>query len=148
MIFQEIQNHDKHIYDVDQLSEIPSADVYFIGFGIRNNSCSIEIIDLLEKMENQNYALFLTCGNHPTEQYKQNLKRYLEVWLPENGVLLDTMICQGRAEESYREMMYQKYPDLEEKFRQMFELGSSHPDGEDLKEAAVFTRNVQLKIRR
>ena len=142
-IYQTIDSKDKVIFDLEQESELPSADVYFIGFGIHNHSCSIELMDLFEKLEGVRYALFITCGYTPTEQYKKTLKKNLAVWLPEDGQLLDMVICQGKVEEEQKKIMYRQMPDVEEKMRQMFQSGETHPDMEDLKSVEDFANNVQ-----
>lgn len=142
-IYQTIRSRDKGIYDLEDLNGIPKADVYFIGFGIRNQSCSIEIIELFEELVGARYALFLTCGYLPSEQYKKTLKKKLEVWLPEEGTLLDMMVCQGHVEKEQRNIMYGQMPEAEETLQQMFEYGDGHPDGKDLKEAADFAEKMQ-----
>lgn len=142
-IYQTIKSQNKVISDLEQLSEIPQADVYFIGFGVRNNSCSIEVINLLEKLENARYALFLTCGYMPTEQYKEALRKHLDVWLPETGTILDMLVCQGKVEWEQRDIMYRQMSEEEETLREMFYYGNNHPDEKDLESAERFVEKIQ-----
>lgn len=128
---------------MERQPEIPCADIYFIGFGDHNQSCSIEIMDLFEQLECKRYALFLTCGFIPAQRYKETLKRNLEVWFPESGEFLDMVACQGKVEEKNKEVMYHQSPKFEEEMRIMLEDGNSHPNEMDLQKIENFVKKIQ-----
>lgn len=147
-IYQTIDNNNKVLYNLDQMEELPKADVYFIGFGVHNNLCGVDLLDLFEDLNEHEakYALFATCGYLPNEQYKNTLMKNLEVWLPESGSMVDMFLCQGKVEQERQDIMISQTPDMETKIRKMFDIGSTHPDSEDLDNAAEFARKVQAEV--
>ena len=128
-------------------SDIPAADTYLIGFGIHGYSCSMDIADVFEQITGGKYAVFVTCGYVPTEQYKEKLEKALEVWYPDEGEYLGMFLCQGRVEPDRRKIMISQMPSKEKEMQQMFRLGDSHPDEEDLENAIDFAIKIQAEIR-
>ena len=43
----------------------------------------MDISDVFEQITGGKYAVFVTCGYVPTEQYKEKLEKNLEVWYPD-----------------------------------------------------------------
>ena len=142
-IFESIESEYKEIYDIDKDNELPEADVYFVGFGIHNNSCSMDIAECMENIGVAKLALFVTCGYTPTEKYKEKLEKNLEVWLPENAEYLDMFLCQGNVEMDRRQIMVSQMSHAEDKMRQMFNVGCTHPDEKDLKDVNLFAKRIQ-----
>lgn len=114
-IFNALDSKKKEIYDIDEGKEIPDADVYFVGFGIHNNSCSMDIVDCMEGIGMAKLALFSTCGYMPTDKYKEKLEKNLEVWLPEDAEYIDMFLCQGNVELDRRKIMISQMPHSEDK---------------------------------
>lgn len=48
-IYEYLGDMDKDIIDIDTDNDIPEADLYFVGFGVHNNNCSMDIVDLLNE---------------------------------------------------------------------------------------------------
>ncbi|MCI5647854.1 MAG: flavodoxin family protein [Fusicatenibacter sp.] len=144
-IYGAISTAEKEMVDIDIDQEIPDADVYLIGFGIHGYSCSMDITDVLEQIAGKKYALFVTCGYTPTDQYKEKLAKNLEVWLPDAGEYLGMYLCQGNVESDRRKIMISQMPSKERELRQMFEMGSIHPDEEDLENAVDFAIKIQAE---
>ncbi|MCD8020197.1 MAG: flavodoxin family protein [Clostridiales bacterium] len=149
-IFQTIDSTDKILCDLNHMDTLPEADMYFLGFGIRYNSCSLKMLDLFEKLEDLNvkYAIFATCGFLPNERYKEKLKDNLDVWLPDTSECIDMFLCQGKVEPAQQDALINQIPVDEEKIRHMFQMGETHPDEEDFEKAEEFTRMVQKKAER
>lgn len=145
-IFNTIESEEKEIYDIDEGYEMPEADVYFVGFGIHNNSCSMDIADAMESIGMAKVVLFATCGYTPTDKYKEMLEKNLEVWLPEDAEYIDMFVCQGNVEPDRRQIMISQMPHVEDKLRQMFNMGCTHPNEEDLKAVSDFTRRILKQI--
>jgi len=141
-LYDSLQGVEKEIIDIDETDYIPDADFYFIGFGIRNNSCGMDIAELFENMQDIRYALFLNCGFLPTERYKEKLLNNMDVWLPEGSELVDTFLCQGRMEKHEQDIMISKIPQSEMQLRDMFAEGSTHPDEEDLSSLRFFVSEI------
>ena len=142
-IFSSIDSDEKVICDIDECDEVPVADVYFVGFGIHNYSCGIDIANCMENIGISKLALFATCGYVPTEQYKEKLEDNLEVWLPEDAKYLGMYLCQGKVEFDRREIMISKMPQAESAMCEMFNQGSSHPDNDDLDAVSSFAKSIQ-----
>ncbi len=146
-IFNSINSEEKEIYDIDEGNEIPKADVYFVGFGIHNNSCSMDIVECMESIGIGKLALFVTCGYIPTDKYKEKLEKNLEVWLPEEAEYLDMFLCQGNVEFDRRQIMISQMPHLEDKLRQVFSMGCSHPNEDDLRAVSDFATRIQKQVK-
>lgn len=144
-IYNTLDTADKEIVDIDVTDEIPEADIYLVGFGIHSYSCSMDIADVFEQIEGKKYALFVTCGYMPTEQYKEKLKKNLDVWLPDVGECMGMFLCQGNVEDDRRKIMISQMPSREKEIKQMFQMGSTHPDEEDLENAAEFAMKIQTE---
>lgn len=69
-IFVSLPGNDKKIINAAEMTELPEAECYFIGFPIKNRTCGIEILDILEQLDNVKIALFATCGMPASEKYK------------------------------------------------------------------------------
>ena len=147
-IYDALDAADKDIVDIDADNHIPDADVYLIGFGIHGYSCSMDIADVFEQIPDKKYALFVTCGYMPTQQYKEKLKKNLEIWLPDEGEFMDMFLCQGNVETDRRKIMISQMPSKEKEMQQMLNMGSTHPDEDDLKNAADFAREIQTEAER
>lgn len=141
-IFNTIESQEKEICDIDGASEIPVADVYFVGFGIHNNSCSMDIAEAMEHIGQAKIILFTTCGYTPTDKYKEKLVKNLEVWLPEDSEYIDMFLCQGKVEPDRKQIMISHMPHAEDKLKHMFNMGETHPDADDLNAVREFTRKV------
>lgn len=143
-LYQALPGTDKNIFALDELAGLPEAEVYLVGFGVKNTSCSLDIINLLEKVERGNLLLFATCGCPPTEQYRQEILRKLEVWLPENVDFLGLILCQGCVSDLQQELWIEKMPQLEDQLEEMFIQGDSHPDDADFRQAEKIMQRLLL----
>lgn len=145
-IYEAIDAEEKAICDIDSEDEIPEADFYFVGFGIRNGICGMDILDALEELPESKLAFFATCGFLATEQYRESLEKSLDVWLPENAEYLGMFLCQGNVEQENRRKIIEKMPNQAEKIQKMFEMGTTHPDEDDFSKAYEFTKEMQHKV--
>ena len=145
-IYETLNTEEKEIIDIDITTDIPDADVYFVGFGIHNRFCSMDVLDILEQISGGHIVLFATCGYLPTEQYKVNLETHMEAWLPENADYLGMFLCQGTVETDRRKIMIGQMPSKEKELEHMFELGSVHPDQEDISSVTDFTIDIQTQV--
>lgn len=146
-VYDAIESESKQIVSIDEMNTIPEAKVYFIGFNIHNDTCSIEIIDCLEQINGEYVALFSSCGYVPTEEYRKLIEDKIRVWLPDSSECLGLYVCQGRIQREQRERMIKSMPDKAEILGRMFEIGDYHPDEIDLCNAAEFSKYVQSKIK-
>ncbi|MCI5622360.1 MULTISPECIES: flavodoxin family protein [Anaerostipes] len=147
-IYEAIDSDEKEIYDIDSKGEVPEADLYFVGFGIRNGICGVDILDVLEELPESRLAFFATCGFLATEQYRKNLEKRLDVWIPEKAEYMGMFLCQGNVKPDNRATIIEKMPQQADKLRQMFEVGSTHPDEDDLSRACQYAREIQQMAER
>lgn len=142
-IYDVLDTEDKEIIDFSVNTDVPAADVYFVGFGIHNGLCSANMLDCFEQIAGGKLALFATCGFFPTDSYKAKLEKHLEVWMPDEAEYLGMFLCQGSVDPESRDKMIEKMPDKERELEQMFEEGSCHPDAEDLESVSDFALKIQ-----
>ena len=146
-VYEAIESGNKQLLEIGGNTQaVPDADVFFIGFNVHNESCSIDLIDCLEGISGGYVALFASCGYVPTEEYKASIERKTAVWLPEGATYMGMYICQGRVLEEQKEIMRRNLPDEVNVLDRMFEMGDTHPDRQDCNGAAAFAKNVLSKI--
>ena len=145
-IYQTLDTSEKELIDLDITSEVPKADVYFVGFGVHDYFCSIHVLNALDQITSGRIGLFATCGYLPAEQYKANLEKRLDVWMPEGVDYLGMFLCQGKVEADQKKKMIEQLPDREKELKHMFKIGKTHPDQEDLEEAEEFAMAMLEKI--
>jgi flavodoxin len=141
-IYQAIDAQDKEIVDLSATSQIPYADIYFVGFPIHQNNCSMKVINAFEQMEGSKIALFATCGLSPTEHYKEKLSEALEIWLPDDAECLGMYLCQGKTTELEKNKFYRDNPEYQDRLEAMFEEGDTHPNRDDLDAAEQFVERI------
>lgn len=144
-IFNALDTEEKELIDIDVEPTVPKAEVYFVGFGVHSGFCSREVLEVFEQITNGKFALFATCGYMPTEQYKVRLEKHLDVWLPEESEYLGMYLCQGNIESDRQKIMLSQMPNKERELKQMFSLGSTHPDQEDIELAVDFAVRIQVE---
>lgn len=146
VIFDSIDSQDKEIVKLEEGIDIPEADVYFVGLPVHNRNCSFMIMDCLDKIESGGVALFATCGMYPSEKYIEKIEIAMSVWLSDSVEYLGIYVCQGKITPEQRNVFLEDMPQVSAKLEEMFDEGDTHPDEEDLREAAVFASNVQNVI--
>jgi flavodoxin len=141
-IYASIESSDKILIDLNKTQEIPSADLYFVGFPIHQNNCSLKIVDALEQIEKGKLALFATCGLTPTAAYRQKLEDALNLWLSDGIDYLGMFLCQGRTVEEQKENYYYTNPKYREKIEEMFREGDSHPNRDDIEDVIQYVKKI------
>jgi len=141
-LYDYLSEYDIKLCNIDKCSEIPTADFYFVGFGIHNGNCSMAVVDAMEQISGAPYALFVTCGFIPTESYKEMLCQKLSVWAPDDSEFVDMFLSQGKVAEEAQKMMYEKHPDIETMLEEMFEKGEEHPNEEDINNLTTFAQHI------
>jgi flavodoxin len=141
-IYRVLDSFEKELVNISCQSQIPDADVYFVGFPIHKKNCSLKIMNALEQIESGKLALFATCGIKPTDSYKRKLEDALKVWISDDAEYLGMFLCQGRTKEETKAYFYKTNPEYRDKLEDMFREGESHPDRADMEEAARFAADI------
>ncbi len=144
-IYQSLPAGAARLYETTTLQTAPEADVYFVGFSVRNRTCGIETMNFLDQIKGGKIALFATCGFCPVDAYREQLEQHLAVWLPERAEYLGMFLCQGKVSSERAQKMIQEMPQAQAKMEDMFQRGLVHPDAEDLHEAQKFAQNIQVQ---
>ncbi len=145
-IYMSIKSNEKVFINLKEDTAIPQADIYFIGFPIQKQSCSLKIIECLEQIELGKLVLFATCGMSPTINYKQKLEDSLMVWLPDNVDYLGMFLCQGKITDKQKQYFCQMKPEYAEQMKRMFAEGDKHPDWNDRNDAVEYINNILESI--
>ncbi len=142
-IYDALPVGEKTILETRQLQTAPEADVYFVGFSIRNHTCGIETMNFLDQIKGGKVALFATCGFFPADAYREQLERRLSVWLPERAEYLGLFLCQGKILTEQADKIRANMPEADAQLAEMFEHGLSHPDEDDYLAAKTFAQKIQ-----
>lgn len=143
-IFVTLPEGEKTIVDIGETIDIPPADMYFIGFGVRNQTYPLKIFDVLEKIENAEIVVFATCGLPPTEKYKEEIKKGLRAWINESCEFSELFVCQGKTSYQQQLKFRISYPERSEELDKIFEEGENHPDDNDLEALGNFIEKIIL----
>lgn len=141
-LFENIHSTNKVLINMEDVDEIPKADMYFIGFPIYNQNCRMKVIELIEQIENSKIALLVTCGLNPTEQYKDKLEDTLSVWISNSNEYLGMQLCQCKTVDSQKQKFYQMYPQHNEQLEEMFERIDNNPIENNMLCIKEFIQNV------
>lgn len=141
-IYDSVQSANMEIINLAIETQIPQADIYFVGFPIHQKNCSMKIVDALEQIESGKVVLFATCGMQPTEKYKEKLEDALSIWLSDDVEYLGMYLCQGKTTPEQKEYFYSTNPQYRDKIADMLAEGEYHPDETDCKEAVRFTMEI------
>ena len=142
-IFQSLHTDHKQLYNAEHLHEVPHADVYFMGFGVRNGSCPMKIINCLDAVPDGKIALFATCGFPVTDRYRAKIAGMMDIWLPEDAEYLGLYLCQGRIPDYQQEAWLESAQSGRDRMEEAFRMADSHPDHDDINAAAAFAARVQ-----
>lgn len=141
-IYRALGDGDKEIINLRQMETIPDAETYLIGFGVRNGTCGISIINALEEITHGQIALFATCGLPITETYRDRIKQNLQVWLPDDVPFLGMFLCQGEIPEREKAALLDKMPEHRSQLNEALSISDSHPNQADCENAAAFIKHL------
>lgn len=142
-IYDMLDTDKKVIINIDNGSQIPDADVYYVGFGVHNNSCSMDVEKVLRSIRKGKVALFATCGFMPEDTYKELIEKEVKEKLTEQTHYLGMFLCQGKVENDRKNIMVYKMPHSEKKLKEIFRVASVHPDENDLEAVSRFVDKLK-----
>ncbi len=142
LLYSRLPSADTVMLEIGRPGTIPDADLYFIGFPIHDQFFGVEIMDLLEKLEHKEVAIFASCGIPVTEERQRKMKNQLSVWLSDTSELKALFMCQCRSTPVFEQWMYIHYPDANEQIKQLCEDAMLHPNDEDLKRLDKFIMQI------
>nr|WP_317283822.1 flavodoxin family protein [uncultured Sellimonas sp.] len=151
-IFSSLPGMSKDLRSLDELSDIPEAGTYFIGFCVHRGTCSLEVGNLLSSLSLKNVALFGTCGAANLENYYKNIENSARIWLEDDNRYLGGFFCQGKmplqVRQRYESMLTgNEKHDYHLKMQLLnFDEAMIHPTKEDLQMASRFVTTCLEKL--
>ena len=141
-IFVSLTGNDKVIADARKMTELPEAELYFIGFPVKNRTCGIEIMNVLEELDGVNIALFASCGLPANDKYKQYIENIIRPWINDDCRCLGFYLCQGKASEKFREWLEAETNYSSDELDRIVEMASEHPNDDDIDKLYGFVDSV------
>ena len=121
------------------------AEVYFVGFGVRQSTCSLRVLDFLSLLHDKTVVLFATCGMEPTQAYHDVLERVVEAFLPDVCDYRGLFLCRGAVtEEGIAALKGRLNGDAEkiERLEAFCATSQEHPNDEDLEHVRRFLEHI------
>ncbi len=121
------------------------ADVYLVGFGLKNGVVPYPIMECLESLEGKTILFFVTCGMEPNDEYRQHIERKLAPFMPEQYDYRGMFLCLGQfpqeAMEKARQVSAFSQADAKtEAFLKYCREADGHPSQQDIAQACAFIR--------
>lgn len=79
----------------EELTEI--ADVYLIGFGMKNNAIPLKIMEVSEKLEGKTVLFFVTASLTPSREHTMEIEQRIEPFLPDDCNYKGLYLCVGQV---------------------------------------------------
>ncbi|MFI3200220.1 MAG: flavodoxin family protein [Eubacteriales bacterium] len=112
--------------------EALAADVVYVGSWTTAFSCTPDIKEFLEKLNNKKVFLFMTAGYGNTDDFFQPIMDSVKANVNSSNEIIGTFICQGKVsdnkQEAIKKMDLAKYEGMKAKLDESV----SHPSTDDL----------------
>lgn len=146
-IFDEFKN-DADIMETKSVSDVSILDNYeyvFIGFYVDKGYPDEPTMEFLPKVFNKKLGLFSTLGAYPYGMQAFRVFSRAEEVLDKSNKIEGCFICQGRVSLESLERIKNLPPNDPKRSKKSTlrrEIGMTHPDDEDLKNARIIFRNI------
>lgn len=131
---------DKALLPIDDVSELDSFSLVFIGYPVHAHSVPYKVENFLKKIPaGKKIALFSTHGSLSGHRLSREALEHAVV-LASQARILGTYSCRGRIALEALEIL-NKSPEHQE-WTEMAASANSHPNEIDLDEARVFARQM------
>ena len=137
-IFAALPGMAKDLRSIDELSSLPEASTYFIGFCVHRGTCSLEIGNLLSTISGRNVALFGTCGAGNTDNYYKNIENSARIWLEDDNAYRQKYESMLNGDEEHDRHLKLQLLNFDE--------AMIHPTKEDLEHATTFAKNCLSRL--
>lgn len=147
VIFNALPSDNSVLLNIKQEVDVPQADMYFIGFGVHNETCSMDVLNVLEQIGDKKVVFFATCGRVPNDETKKRLINSVNAWL-EDDQFVGMYLCQGKLPDDLYAQYHEKCKSqigktskAQDILIKLEEL-QKHPDRADYENAMGFVRQV------
>lgn len=149
-VYEAIGDSSKDIERISEQTGTDDAQVYLIGFWVDRGSCSLEIMDFLDELDEKQIILFGTCGSDPDAEYCRRIETNIQAFIPDGNEYLGLYLSQGKMPMKIRKK-YEDMKDTEdmgehaERMISNFDRALLHPDARDLEGVKQFIREILEK---
>jgi len=139
-IFESLEG-TKTIKPLDEVDEIESYSLIFIGFPVHSHSVPYRAEKFLQAIpRGKKIALFSTHGSHSGSRISRQALEYAVV-LAARTKILGTFSCRGRvSREALKKLKKSPEHSL---WAEMAASAHTHPDRDDIEDARAFARWIQ-----
>lgn len=146
-IYEYLPEETTVLVNLHDNTEVPEANFYFVGFDIRNDTCNVEVLNLLSNLDSGFIALFATCLQPITNELQCSMEKKFNLWVPYEEQYAGMYLCQSRMPKAAYAQCRVKIqaalpPEQAEKALQQLQHGQSHPNDEDRAGLLAFVESV------
>lgn len=149
-VYEAISDSSKDIERLSERTKTEEAQVYLVGFWVDRGSCSIDVMDFLDELDEKQVLMFGTCGSDPDEEFCRRIETNIKAFILDGNEYLGMYLSQGKMPMRIR----RKYEDMQgtkemgeqaERMISNFDEALLHPDAEDLEGVKLFVREILEK---
>lgn len=108
-----------------------SADVVYVGSWTTAFSCTPDIKEFLEKLNDKKVFLFMTAGYGSTEEFFKPIIDSMKANVNSSNTIVGEFICQGKVSEAKQEGIKKMDMAKYEGMKAELDKSVSHPDASD-----------------
>lgn len=140
-IFESLKG-EKVIAQIDDVSDLDSFDLIFVGFPVHSHSVPLRVQNFLKKIPpGKKIALFSTHGSHTGSRLSREALEHAVV-VASKAKVLGTFSCRGKVSLEALEVLH-KSPE-HKAWTEMAASSRSHPDEGDFEDARSFAQWINL----
>ncbi|MFI3202593.1 MAG: flavodoxin family protein [Eubacteriales bacterium] len=109
-----------------------NADVVYVGSWAQAFTCTADIKEFLEKLNNKKVFLFMTAGYGNTDDFFQPIMDSVKANVNDTNEIIGTYICQGKVSEGKQEAIKKMDMAKYESMKAKLDESVSHPSKDDL----------------
>lgn len=148
-IFESLE--DVEIFDVKDAPEnLSEYELIFLGYWLKRGAPDLVMTKFLPKVHDTNVVFFQTHGAETFSEHAITAFARAAYLLGENCKIIGTFGCQGKINPALIEHRKNipNDPHGGEKGFERWKNAATHPDEQDLKNAADFVEKIKLKLQR
>lgn len=119
------------------------ADVIYVGSWTVGFSCSPDIKEFLEKLNDKKVFVFMTAGYNSTEEFFTPIIDSAKANINSSNEIIGQFICQGAVSEAKQEGIKKMDIDKYNSMKEQLELSASHPSADDIANLTEIVKNIK-----
>ena len=139
-----IKNKVDECYFGKPSDEALEADIIFIGFWAKGNSCGDDIKNFIEKLSDKKIFVFGTAGYNNTKEYFKGILDSVKALIPESNTIVGSYMCQGKVSDIWKDNLKKNKPEKYELIKEGIAESIHHPNENDIKGLIAEIDNLNL----